>query len=126
MKVVFGDEEFSYQLVRALECAPYKGADIRECLQTAYGIIEGDFESWHREWLKTAERIYATAETSLKTGNNKSAKERRLLAILCFSFFASASRIMIHSFCLTQRAWAHSDAYSRAKAKKKEARSSLA
>ena len=35
----------------------YKCEDIGECLFTVYRIKEGDFESWHTEWLKTAKRI---------------------------------------------------------------------
>jgi hypothetical protein len=54
MKVVFHDPTFSLQLLRTIDKTYYKAADICECLSTAYRIKEGDFESWHIEWLKTA------------------------------------------------------------------------
>ena len=58
MKLVFEDPTFSLQLLRAIGKTYFKAADIGECLSTAYRIEEGNFESWHKEWLKTAKRIY--------------------------------------------------------------------
>ncbi|GJM72653.1 hypothetical protein HMSSN036_48690 [Paenibacillus macerans] len=75
MRLVFNDQTFSFELLRTLSYAPYGGADIGECLSTAYRIKEGDFESWYTEWYKTAERIQALADDSLKRGNQISAKE---------------------------------------------------
>jgi hypothetical protein len=43
MKIVFQDPTFSFQLLRAISETYYKGADIGECLSTAYHIKEGDF-----------------------------------------------------------------------------------
>jgi len=57
MKLIFDDSTFSLQLLRAISETYYKGADIGECLSTAYKIKESDFESWYNEWLKTAEFI---------------------------------------------------------------------
>lgn len=54
MKLIFDDSTFSLQLLRAISETYYKGADIGECLSTAYKIKESDFESWYNEWLKTA------------------------------------------------------------------------
>lgn len=51
----------------------------RECLSTAYRIKEGDFESWHTEWLKTA-RVHSYANESLALGHNISAREAYLRA----------------------------------------------
>ncbi|AIE61506.1 hypothetical protein [Bacillus methanolicus] len=45
MKLIFEDHTFSFELLRALSYAPYGGADIGECLSTAYRIEEGNFES---------------------------------------------------------------------------------
>jgi dipeptidyl aminopeptidase/acylaminoacyl peptidase len=58
----------------------YKGADIGECLSTAYRIKEGDFESWYTEWLKTAKRVHKYAESCLATGHKISAREAYLRA----------------------------------------------
>ena len=40
MKIVFQDPTFSLQLLRAISETYYKGADIGECLSTAYRIKE--------------------------------------------------------------------------------------
>ena len=80
MKLVFQDPTFSLQLLRAISETYYKGADIGECLSTAYRIKEGDFESWHTEWLTTAKRVHSYANESLALGHNISAREAYLRA----------------------------------------------
>src|ERR687883_2137983 len=80
MKIVFQDPTFSFQLLRAISQTYYKGADIGECLSTAYRIKEGDFESWHKEWLNTAQRIHKYADNSLAAGHKVSAREAYLRA----------------------------------------------
>ncbi len=80
MKIVFQDPTFSLQLLRTISEAYYKGADIGECLSTAYRIKEGDFESWHQEWFKTATRINKYADESLAAGHKASAREAYLRA----------------------------------------------
>jgi hypothetical protein len=80
MKIVFHDPTFSLQLLRAISETYYKGADIGECLSTAYRIKEGDFESWHQEWLKTAKRIHKYADDCLNAGHKVSAREAYLRA----------------------------------------------
>ena len=80
MKIVFNDPTFSSQLLRAIGEAYYKGADIGECLSTAYRIKEGDFESWHAEWLKTAKRIHGYAIESLAKGHTVSARDAYIRA----------------------------------------------
>ena len=78
MKIVFQDPTFSLQLLRVIGETYYKGADVGECLSTAYRIKEGDFESWHEEWLKTAKRIRKYADDSLAAGHKVSAREAYL------------------------------------------------
>jgi pimeloyl-ACP methyl ester carboxylesterase len=80
MKIVFQDPTFSLQLLRVIGETYYKGADVGECLSTAYRIKEGDFESWHEEWLKTAKRIRKQADDSLAAGHTVSAREAYLRA----------------------------------------------
>ena len=80
MKIVFQDPTFSLQLLRAMGETYYKGADIGECLSTAYRIKEGDFESWYTEWLKTAKRVHKYAESCLAAGHEISAREAYLRA----------------------------------------------
>ena len=80
MKIVFQDPTFSLQLLRVIGETYYKCADIGECLSTAYRIKEGDFESWHTEWLKTAKRIHGYADDCFSKGHLTSAKEAHLRA----------------------------------------------
>jgi pimeloyl-ACP methyl ester carboxylesterase len=80
VKIVFQDSTFSLQLLRVIGETYYKGADIGECLSTAYRIKEGDFESWHQEWLRTAERVNKYADESLAAGHTVSAREAYLRA----------------------------------------------
>jgi dienelactone hydrolase len=47
---------WSYQLRRALGQAQAGGGAISECFQAASRMVPGDPESWHREWLRVAER----------------------------------------------------------------------
>lgn len=80
MKVVFQDPTFSSQLLRTIGATYYKGADIGECLSTAYRIKEGDFESWYTEWLKTAKRVHKYADDCLAGNHKVSAREAYLRA----------------------------------------------
>jgi pimeloyl-ACP methyl ester carboxylesterase len=80
MKIVFQDPTFSLQLLRAIGETYYKCADIGECLSTAYHIKEGNFESWHTEWLKTAKRIHGYADDCFSKGHLTSAREAYLRA----------------------------------------------
>jgi pimeloyl-ACP methyl ester carboxylesterase len=80
MKIIFQDPTFSLQLLRAISETYYKGADIGECLSTAYRIKEGDFESWHQEWLETAKRVNKYADESLAADHTISAREAYLRA----------------------------------------------
>jgi hypothetical protein len=80
LKIIFQDPTFSLQLLRALSETYYRGADIGECLSTAYRITKGDFESWHTEWLKTAKRIQSYADECLAKGHTISARDAYLRA----------------------------------------------
>lgn len=80
MKFIFDDPTFSLQLLRTIGQTYYKCADIGECVSTAYRIKEGDFESWHEEWLKTATRIHQYAEDCESKNHLVSAKEAYLRA----------------------------------------------
>ena len=80
MKLVFKDPTFSLQLLRAIGETYFRGADIGECLSTAYRIEEGNFESWHREWLETAKRIHGYAEECIIKNHKISARDAYLRA----------------------------------------------
>jgi pimeloyl-ACP methyl ester carboxylesterase len=80
LKLIFNDATFSALLLRTVAETYYKGADIGECLATAYRIKEGDFESWYDEWIKTAKRIHHYAKACTSGGHLKSANEAFLRA----------------------------------------------
>ncbi|OME92329.1 MULTISPECIES: alpha/beta hydrolase family protein [Paenibacillus] len=84
MKLIFDDQTFSFELLRTMGYAAFCGADVGECLSTAYRIEEGNFESWYGEWLKTAIRAHREAEESSKQGNKTSAREFYLRASNCY------------------------------------------
>jgi hypothetical protein len=67
-------------LLRIIGQTYYGGADIGECLSTAYQIKEGDIESWYNEWLKTADRVYGYAVDCISKGHNLSARDAYLRA----------------------------------------------
>jgi dipeptidyl aminopeptidase/acylaminoacyl peptidase len=92
MKIVFQDPTFSLQLLRVIGETYYKGADIGECLSTAYKIKEGDFESWHQEWLKTAKRVNKYADESIAAGHTVSAREAYLRAC---NYYRAAEFLLI-------------------------------
>nr|MDQ5876439.1 alpha/beta hydrolase [Thermoproteota archaeon] len=92
MKIVFQDPTFSLQLLRVIGETYYKGADIGECLSTAYRIKEKDFGSWHQEWLKTAERVNKYADESLAAGHTVSAREAYLRAC---NYYRAAEFLLI-------------------------------
>lgn len=72
---LFKDPEYSFQCLRAISQSVSGGADIREVLDTAARIKEGDDESWYTEWHATAERLERTADRFLGEGRKVSARE---------------------------------------------------
>lgn len=80
VKCVFKDPQFSFQTLRALGAAPGGGADIAECLRTAYRIPEGDMEAWYREWHALGRRLEAAADEFEGAGRRVSARGALLRA----------------------------------------------
>ncbi|AZV57504.1 alpha/beta fold hydrolase [Clostridium sp. AWRP] len=80
MKVIFKDEQFSFQVLRLLGGAVSGASDIGEVISTANKILEGDFESWCTEWTKLAKRIHAFADKCYLEGHLVSAKGAYLRA----------------------------------------------
>lgn len=80
MQLIFHTPSFSFQLLRIIGQTYYGGADIGECLSTAYRIREGDIESWYNEWLRTANRVYEYAEDCINKGHEVSARGAYLRA----------------------------------------------
>jgi pimeloyl-ACP methyl ester carboxylesterase len=90
MKIFFQDQNFAFEFLRVLGESIHGGSDINECFSTASRIKEGDFESWYREWNRTAERISKIAENCLVQQHMVSAREAFLRAsnyYRCAEFF---------------------------------------
>jgi dienelactone hydrolase len=69
------DTTFWYETQRTLGHAAYGGADIGEVLTTAQAITAGDYDSWHDEWLATADWVSAEADKMLAEGHRISARD---------------------------------------------------
>lgn len=82
MKAILNDFTMQFELVRTMGHAPFGGADIGECLETAEHIEETSRESWYREWLKTAKQNEQFAQKSLERGHSISASDAYLKALL--------------------------------------------
>jgi alpha-beta hydrolase superfamily lysophospholipase len=80
MKVKFKDPQFSFQFLRVLGSAASRQADVGECFATADRIVEGNFESWTREWTRTADRVAAGALKSAEANHPVSAADAYLRA----------------------------------------------
>lgn len=114
MQIYFDTPEFDFQLLRALSYTYYQGADIGECLTTAYQIKPKDFESWFIEWNAIAERILASAENSLAADCKESAK----LSFLRASNYFRTATSFLYEFPIDSRLIEayekHSNAFSKA------------
>lgn len=75
MEFIFKNTQYSFQALRAVSVSVSGGADIGECLMTAYRIKEGDDESWYREWLKTAEQREKAGDEFLSKKHTISARQ---------------------------------------------------
>jgi pimeloyl-ACP methyl ester carboxylesterase len=74
MRVIFKDDLFASQWMRAVGHAGSGGAEIGECLAAAALIREPDGESWFRAWNGLAERLLVAAEASRAAGRLVSAR----------------------------------------------------
>jgi len=72
---IFENKQFSFQALRTVGYTFSGGADIGECLSTCNKITDEDLESWYNEWLTTANRVLAMADTYFELGCYESAKE---------------------------------------------------
>ncbi|MCO6000130.1 alpha/beta hydrolase family protein [Actinoallomurus rhizosphaericola] len=96
--------QFWYETLRTLGHVAYGGADFGEVVVTAQRITAGDYDSWHDEWLATADRVEAEARAALAGGHRVSARDAFLRASNYYrnaEFFlhgdASDSRI-VHAY----------------------------
>jgi len=79
--ILFADDpQFWYETQRILGHTAYGGADTGEVLSTAARIVSGDYDSWHDEWLATADRVSAEAERAFERNHLISARDGMLRA----------------------------------------------
>jgi pimeloyl-ACP methyl ester carboxylesterase len=108
MKLIFQDQNFSYNLLRTVGHGAYGGADLGECVATALRIEDGNYEQWYTEWRKTAERVHHHADESLQQGNTMSARQAYLRA----SNYYRTAEFFLHSDPQDSRildTWGHSE-----------------
>ena len=74
-ELIFQDNQYSFQTLRALGYAVSGAADVGEVLKTANAIKEGDDEGWYREWLKTAQQCETAGDDFLLRGKTISARQ---------------------------------------------------
>lgn len=92
MGVVFEDELFDAQWLRAAGHASSGGAEIGECLAAARGVRELQADSWFSSWFGLAERLEAEADACLASGRRCSAREAYLRAA---NYFRTAYTFLI-------------------------------
>ncbi|MEV8633300.1 alpha/beta hydrolase [Streptosporangium sp. NPDC051023] len=86
------DTTFWYETLRSFGHITYGGADFGEVVMTAQRIVESDYDSWHDEWLATADRVAAEAEHWLAAGQPVSAGDGFLRA----SNYYRAAEFFLH------------------------------
>ena len=91
--VLFADDpQFWFETLRTMGHAAYGGADIGEVLTTAQDIVAGDYDSWHDQWLATADWIAAETQAQLAAGHRTSARDGLMRA----SNYYRAAEFFLH------------------------------
>jgi alpha-beta hydrolase superfamily lysophospholipase len=76
----FRDDEFNYQLIRALGVADYGGSTVGECLAVVAEITDGNTESWAGAFERLADRVEGRARQCLARGRRVSGRDHLLRA----------------------------------------------
>ena len=76
----FRDDEFDYQLIRAMGVADYGGSTVGECLAVAAEITDGSPRSWAVAFERLARRVEDRGRACLEAGRRVSAKDHLLRA----------------------------------------------
>ena len=80
----FRDDEFNYQLIRALGMAAYGGSSVGECLAVVAQITDGSPSSWTRVFEQLARRVEAQGRDCLAAGRRVSGRDNLLRASTYF------------------------------------------
>jgi pimeloyl-ACP methyl ester carboxylesterase len=76
----FRDDEFNYQLIRALGVADYGGSTVGECLAVVAEITDGSPRSWALAFERLAQRTEARGRACLGAGRRVSGRDHLLRA----------------------------------------------
>ncbi len=76
----FRDDEFNYQLIRALGVADYGGSTVGECLAVVAEIADGSPESWAAAFDRLADRVEVRGRACLARGRRISGRDHLLRA----------------------------------------------
>jgi len=71
---------WSWHLLRPIAASVYGGGEFNECYNTAQRMKVGDPESWHTEWLRTADHVRGLAERAEEAGHIVTAHDHYLRA----------------------------------------------
>jgi len=86
----FNHEQFNFELQFALGGVHYGAGDIGDMLSTADRVVDGDADSWCREWIATGQRLAAIAERLAKSGHSVSARAAYLRAATYYAVALSS------------------------------------
>jgi len=76
----FRDDEFDYQLIRAMGVADYGGSSVGECLAAVAEITDGSPQSWTRGFERLAQRVEGQGRACLAAGRKVSGRDHLLRA----------------------------------------------
>jgi hypothetical protein len=86
----FDHEQFNFEFQCALGGVHYGAGDIGEMLSTADRVVDGDADSWCREWSATGERVATIAAKSAESGHEVSARAAYLRAATYYAMALSS------------------------------------
>jgi len=70
-----GNKSWSFACIRLLTETYYGGGEFNECARTITRITSGDQESWHREWLATAQQAEEIGQREEASGHQQTARK---------------------------------------------------
>ncbi len=91
----FRDDEFNYQLIRALGVADYGGSTVGECLAVAAEIADGSPSSWVLAFERLAGRVEDRGRSCLEAGHRVSGRDQYFRASTYYrtaEYYADAER----------------------------------
>ena len=86
----FDHEQFNFEFQFALGGVHYGAGDLGEMLSTADRVIDGDADSWCREWIATGQRLATIAEGCARSGHRVSARSAYLRAATYYAVALSS------------------------------------